>query len=242
MLEENRFKSFVTEPPCTSFSAAAHPAVKSYAEPLGYNRLERKTWFGNLHYMLFGPLSFYVLVAVVGGPCGAEQPFLSKMAWLRSWKLLLEIGFHEIFLASCQFGRPYKKQFRFIVYGLDLWLGPRGDDSKVPGGARRHTNSGLLHQTFGCLCQRPGDACGPHFSKEPLDRLRNLEVDEPKFDGLESVVANALLLSKPWRVTKVWSWKKKDRRHINVLEGDAAVTMLEVAARRWEDHRINLFG
>ena len=78
-----------------------------------------------------------------------------------------------------------------------------------------------------------------HFFKRALVRLRNLEVDEPKFDGFESVVANDLLLSKPWRVTKVWSWKKKDRRHINVLEGDAAVTMLEVAARRWEDHRIN---
>ena len=80
MLEENRFKSFVTEPPCTSFSAAAHPAVRSYAEPLGYNRLERKTWFGNLHYMLFGPLSFYVLVAVAGGRVGPNSH--SSRRWL----------------------------------------------------------------------------------------------------------------------------------------------------------------
>jgi len=77
------------------------------------------------------------------------------------------------------------------------------------------------------------------FFQRALVRLKNLEVDEPKVDGLESVVANDLLLSKPWELTKVWSWKKKERRHINVLEGDAAVKMLEDAARRWEDHRIN---
>ena len=232
MLEENRFKSFVTEPPCTSFSAAAHPAVRSYAEPLGYNRLERKTWFGNLH-------AFRSIVLLRVGrrcrrPCGAEQPFLSKMAWLKSWKLLLEIDFHEIFLASCQFGSPHKKQFRFIVYGLDheeMTVRCPGGHSHIPIQGSYTKPSAVYVRGLAMHVAR--------FFKRALTRLKNLEVDEPKFDGLESVVVNDLLLSKPWRVTQVWSWKKKERRHINILEGDAAVTMLEDAARRWEDHRIN---
>ena len=232
MLEENRFKSFVTEPPCTSFSAAAHPAVRSYARPLGYNRLERKTWFGNLH-------AFRSIVLLRVGrrcrrPCGAEQPFLSKMAWLTSWRALLEIDFHEIFLASCQFGSPHKKQFRFIVYGLDH----EEMTVKCPGGHAHIPIQGAYTKPS-AIYVRGLAMHVARFFQRALVRSKNLEVEEPKVDGLESVVANDLLLSKPWELTKVWSWKKKDRRHINVLEGDAAVKMLEDAARRWEDHRIN---
>ena len=47
MIEENRFRSFLIAPPCTSFSPAAHPAVRSYREPLGFDRLNPKTFLGN---------------------------------------------------------------------------------------------------------------------------------------------------------------------------------------------------
>ena len=43
MLEENHFRSFLIAPPCTSFSPAAHPAVRSYKQPLGFDRLNPKT-------------------------------------------------------------------------------------------------------------------------------------------------------------------------------------------------------
>lgn len=39
MLEEGRFRSFLVAPPCTSFSPAGHPAVRSYALPSGFDRL-----------------------------------------------------------------------------------------------------------------------------------------------------------------------------------------------------------
>ena len=38
MLEQNRFCSVMLEPPCTTFSPAAHPAVRSYECPAGFNR------------------------------------------------------------------------------------------------------------------------------------------------------------------------------------------------------------
>ena len=232
MLEENRFKSFVTEPPCTSFSAASHPAVRSYANPLGYNRMERKTWFGNLH--AFRSITLLRLGKRCKRPCGAEQPFLSKMAWLVSWRRLLEIGFYEIFLASCQFGSPHKKQFRFIVYGLDH----EEMTVKCPGGHNHIPIQGAYTKPSAVYVRGLAMHVAQFFRRALL-RLRRLENDEPCFSGLESVVANDLLLSRRWRLTRVWSWKKKDKRHINVLESDAAVTMLEDAARRWEDHRVN---
>ena len=47
MLEEKRFGSCAVEPPLTTFSPAAHPAVRSYAEPKGWDRLLPKVLHGN---------------------------------------------------------------------------------------------------------------------------------------------------------------------------------------------------
>ena len=232
MLEEGRFKSFVTEPPCTTFSAAAHPAVRSYDQPLGYNRKDKKTWFGNLH-----AFRSFILLRVGARhkrPCAAEQPFLSKMAWLRSWKLLLQEGFYEVYLASCQFGSPHKKQFRFLTYGLDYST----MSVRCPGGHTHIPIQGAYTKPSAVYVRGLAMHVAKFFQKA-LERQERVKADDPSFVGLESVIANDVLLSSPWRTTRVWSWRSKDRRHINVLEADAAVQMLEVAVRSREDHRIN---
>lgn len=38
MLQTGRLRSVMCEPPCRAFSAAAHPAVRSYKQPRGFNR------------------------------------------------------------------------------------------------------------------------------------------------------------------------------------------------------------
>ena len=48
MLREGRFKSFLVEPPCTTFSPAAPPAVRSYREPVTFSRTHPKTLHGNV--------------------------------------------------------------------------------------------------------------------------------------------------------------------------------------------------
>ena len=117
MIEEGRFWSFLGEPPCTSFSAAAHPSVRSYKEPLGYDRTEKKTFHGNLH--AFRSFTLLRVGRRKRRPCGLEQPRLSKMVWLSFWRTLLALGFEEAIIASCQFGCLHRKGFRFLVYLLD---------------------------------------------------------------------------------------------------------------------------
>ena len=39
MMEDDRLDSFLVSPPCTSFSPAAHPMVRSYAQPRGFDPL-----------------------------------------------------------------------------------------------------------------------------------------------------------------------------------------------------------
>ena len=47
MIEQKRFRSFLSEPPCTTFSPAAHPAVRCYEIPEGFNLSCPKTHQGN---------------------------------------------------------------------------------------------------------------------------------------------------------------------------------------------------
>lgn len=90
MIEEGRFRAFLVEPPCTSFSAAAHPSVRPYKEPLCYDRTEKKTLHGNLH--AFRAFTLLRVGRRKRWPCGLEQPRLSKMAWLTFWQTLLALG------------------------------------------------------------------------------------------------------------------------------------------------------
>lgn len=114
MVAEGRFRSFLVEPPCTSFSPAAYPCVRSYKEPRGFCRDHPKVMHGNC-------LAFRSLILMRAGrrhrrPCGLEQPRRSKMAWLDEWRSLVDSGdFCEAVLAACQFGSPHQKEFRFLL-------------------------------------------------------------------------------------------------------------------------------
>ena len=149
------------------------------------------------------------------------------MAWLKSWKRLLELRLREAILATCQFGSPHKKEFGFLTYLLEH----EAMQINCPGG-----HSHIPIQGAYAISLRRSVA---HFFDTSLRRKRAAEANEPRVDGLESVVVNDILVSKEWRTTSVWSWKKKERRHINVLQAAAGIGALEDAICRWEDHRIN---
>ena len=48
MILTRRFRAVLCEPTCTTFSPAQHPASRSYDQPLGFDRLNPKTFLGNL--------------------------------------------------------------------------------------------------------------------------------------------------------------------------------------------------
>ena len=54
MIEENRFHSFFIEPPCATFSPV-RPAVRSYKQPLGFDRCHPKSrLFGHWYSCVLG--------------------------------------------------------------------------------------------------------------------------------------------------------------------------------------------
>lgn len=128
MIQEKRFKAVVCEPVCRTFWPAQHPSSRSYQNPLGCDRKDRKTYVGNLlAFRCLAILWFCWRESVVAL---LEQPLLSKMAWLSAWRYLLSIGFQEAKINSCAFGSIHKKPFRWLGWGLPM----HELDTPCPGG------------------------------------------------------------------------------------------------------------
>lgn len=219
MIYTKRFRSVMCEPPCTTFSCAAHPCVRSYALPLGFNRKDAKTCLGNC--LAFHALAIVWYASLCSVPCMVEQPRLSKMAWLRIWLFLKQFrGFAEAIIASCQFGSPHKKEFRLLCHGLDTdFL-----TVKCPGGHKHLPIAGKYTKPSAVYVP----ALAKHFAKafdSALAKQRRYEGDAPRVQGIESVVVNDILSTGRWDVDAEWFWKFP--AHINVLESHSYLALLK---------------
>ena len=118
MIQNRRVRSIAIEPPCTTFSPAAHPAVRSYVQPRGFCQENPKVWVGNRLAFRGLALLWAALYAEVLGLL--ETPRRSKMAWLEEWLYLLSLpGIREVSTASCAFGSIHQKEFRFLTCNMN---------------------------------------------------------------------------------------------------------------------------
>lgn len=118
MLRSGRILAVLLAPPCTTFSAAAHPCLRTYVFPRGLNRKHPRVIRGN--QMAFRALLVMKYALSLGLPCMLEQPRLSKMAWLSAWAWLRRLGCEEAVVAACGFGSPHRKEFRPLCGGLNV--------------------------------------------------------------------------------------------------------------------------
>ena len=217
MLEEGRFRSFLIAPPCASFSPAAHPAVRSYKQPLGFDRRHPKVWLGNR--LAFRSLALLRVAKRCFRPCGLEQSRLSKMCWLQLWRTLLDAGFEEAVLASCAFGSIHRKEFRFLCFLLDVEF----LDTRCPGGHSHVKVEGAYTKASATYV----DGLAWHVAiafKKAIRGLEALKEFEPEVDGFEQVLSNDVMSASHWSTVRAWRWKRQG--HINVLELASAVSNL----------------
>ena len=229
MIETGRFASFLSEPPCTTFSAAAYPALRSYLIPLGFDPSEPRTQHGNC-------LALRSFALLRHGrryrrPCGKEQPRLSKMAWLPQWQQLLDLGFEESVIASCQFNSPHRKEFRFSTYLVDA----KSLEVRCPGGHQHLKIEGKHTRPSAVYTHDLARHLAVHFARAL--RRQRFAADEIMLEGYESVVANDVLVSRQFTCVADWAWRRKS--HINVLESRSALEVVKIAARRFESCRVN---
>ena len=225
LIQNRRVRAIALEPPCTTFSAAAHPACRSYAVPRGWNQKSSKVWLGNrlafACMILFFAAVYALVLALI------ETPRRSKMAWLKEWRYLLSLpNVEETFTASCSFGSPFQKEFRFLTCNM------RSSSICKPC-TRDHKHTVIQGQlTKGSAVYCPGLAQA--LAKLFVDHLALEKVFAKKNDlkaaGLESVLVNELLKRFQWEVSSCWKWTGKS--HINVLELASAFQAVRKTALR----------
>ena len=230
MLDEGRFRSLMCEPPCTSFSPAAHPAVRSYRNPKEFNRRLRKTLLGNL--LAFRNLLVMDRARRRRRPALLEQPRLSKMAWLSAWRFLLQKGLKEAVVAACMFGSPHRKEFRMLLCELD----PEMVEMRCCGGHHHIRIEGRYTKASAIYPEKMADHLALAFSKA-LSSAAMLEADMLPYEGKESIVVNDILSTARWTTTRSWRWKKK--HHINVLETGSVVSLMKQLIYEEPDTRHN---
>ena len=218
MIRTKRFKSIMLEPPCTTFSPAQHPASRSYACPLGFDRLDKKTLLGNT--LAFRSFIIAWVAFQIGCPTLLEQSRLSKMAWTPGWLFLVALGFREAVMASCAFGSPHKKEFRMLGAGLNM----DALETRCPGGHEHIVIQGKYTRASAIYVQPLAARIAEVFA-DALAARERAEREEVSVAGLESLVINDLLISKPWHVEHQWAWKKPG--HINVLESHSYLSLLK---------------
>ena len=230
MITSGKIRSCMFEPPCTSFSPAAHPAVRSYSQPLGFDRMFWKTWLGNL--LAFRCFILMLVAWHAGRPSLFEQPFLSKMAWLTIWSYMKKIGFLETSIASCAFGSPHLKRFRLLHYKLN----PEMLSVACPRNHRHIRIEGKL--------TKPSAVYVPALAKrfaEAFHLALSIQKDEETADvrgpKVESLVLNDILAGGEWRTDLQWFWRVPS--HINILESHSYLSLLRLLAQEGGDMRFS---
>ena len=230
LLESDRLKSFLVAPPCTSFSPAAYPSVRSYRQPRGYNQRLPKVHLGNV--LAFVALCL-LFVAYKQKKIGlGEQPRRSKMRWLLEWRRLVALGAVECVVASCAYGSPHQKEFGLI--GVNIIL---------DGIARRCTRDhvhipiqGKYTKPSAVYCPGLAVAFADLFQQHILDYDLQQRSEDFDITGLESILANDVSVGLSWRQTASWKWTRSS--HINVLEGKAALRLFTRVASDGGDVRL----
>ena len=230
MLEEKRLLSFLAAPPCTTFSPAAHPALRSYKEPMGFKRDHPRVLLGNR--LAFSSMSLMVVSRRQGAFGLLETPLRSKMRWLRQWRRLIALGAEEAHLASCAYGSIHQKKFCFLGVNMKVGLLRR----KCTGDHVHVRIQGKFTKPSATYCEGLAISLARLF-RDHLEALRRTECRvEVATHGLEDLVSNDLCQSLRWSVGGSWKWEYPS--HINVLETSAIYRALADAARGGGDCRL----
>ena len=215
MVEGGRLDSFFLAPPCTTFSPAAYPPLRSYKVPRGFRPKERRTHLGTT--LALRSLSLMLIAARTNVTGLLETPRRSKMAWLREWIYFLEaLIADETWLASCNFGSIHQKEFRLLGCNIEM---PRLNFPCT----RDHTHVKIEGQYTKPSATYTDDLAwmfASEIARCVNIKIRMQQTEDVDVIGLENIVSNDIAEHLPWSTLQEWRWKKKEV-HINIKETSA---------------------
>ena len=212
LITEGLVDAVFVRPPSATFSDAVRPALRSWAQPFGFDPSERRTKLGTV--LALRSLTVLKACHDHGIASALEQPRNSKMIRLPSWKAVAALpGASEIFTVGCAFGTACMKPWRFLAVACDL-------SSLTRCCSKDHTHvRSQGHQTTKASAAYPDAlalAIAKAFSRAISLRHAALESCSLEVEGLESPLVNQLAQAGNWKVVSVWTWRRPV--HINLLE------------------------
>ena len=229
MLEEGRLLAFLAAPPCTTFSPAAFPALRTYQEPLGIDRTHPRVIHGTK--LAHSSLSMMASAKRTRSPGMVEQPRRSKMKRLPAWLRLLQLGAEENDLASCAYGSIHQKEFTFLTMNMNARCLRRSC-------SRDHQHvviQGQYTRDSAIYVEGLAIALAEVF-RDHIDAIKFLasfyDVDA---SGLEDPISTDVALHSPWQIQSAWRWRSS--AHINILETSSVVKLARHIARTSPDCR-----
>jgi hypothetical protein len=225
LIQHGRLRSFAVEPPCTSFSPAARPCVRSCSQLRGFCQQDRKTWVGNR--LAFAALCLLLVAAATNTFGLGEQPRRGKMAWLPEWQLLLMLrNIIETYTASCSFGSLFQKEFRFLTCNVV----PQGICRPCAKDHKHVKIEGSLTKGSAVYCPGLVHALGEMFERHLSHGQKLEKAFDLKTEGLESPLANDIAKNAEWAVGAAWPWSGIS--HINIFEPTSILQVVKRIARR----------
>ena len=229
MCESGRLRSFLAAPPCTTFSPAAHPCLRSYKQPLGFDRRHPRVLQGN--DLAFSCLGTMLVARRTRTPGMLETTRRSKLRWTPQWIGMKRLGADEIHLASCEYGSPHQKEFALLTVSMNA-------KSLAKKCSRQHVHvrvQGKYTKASATYCEGLARAIAQVFARH-LRKRAGLETEcHNTSAGLEDALSNEVLRGADWEEISSWNWKGSS--HINILEVAAALRAYEKEALRGGDLR-----
>jgi hypothetical protein len=112
MIRAKRIRILLWEPPCTTFSPARFPKLRSKQASFGFSFADFDTCVGNLHCTMSCFLAS--VQAIVGHWHVGEQPWPGTMKYTPAWLYLQLLGARVRVFDWCRFGRAWKKATAII--------------------------------------------------------------------------------------------------------------------------------
>ena len=223
MVRRGRIWYFHGGPPCTTFSIARCPRLRSQQAPLGIYPKEKRTAEGNL--LLLRCLTVLWAVQRSTPWHGSFEHPASAYSWhlplLRSLFAAPHSG--TVQLDMCQFGAPYRKSTRLGRVRAS-WLEVLGRRCQ---GGHQHEQLQGSRTTFAacypaelCACWAAAAAAAYREESTLFAELQSADPPEVRPGALERLWMNDLVMHLPWRTQ---SSTRAARAHINVLETRAAL-------------------
>ena len=236
-------------PPCTTFSLARCPKVRSLRIPWGFDLLDLVTMLGNLHAAQ--SLLIAMVQLAVGHFFAGEQPGFGFMRALEPWTFLKLLGVPEILFDWCRYGQPFRKTTRlFSNFPHFDRLGKRCHhvSRHVPLKGATTTQAGAYSKTFCDAVARHCCSFWPPFEQKAPEQ-QNIRGDRNGLrQGRKQKFASPLWAvqlseSMPWKPFMQYQFKHVS--HINLQETKARRSLFKRLKRDqrvvlFQDSRVNL--